>query len=82
MARSGDTRRELINAVVNRKESLWGQGDRPYSFTRNAQNVAKPPGGRAPSMAVLRWAAYDATDDELIRAASRQSSQFAFLYYK
>lgn len=78
-----ETRAELIKAVIERKQALWGQGDRPFSVTRSARNVSKPPGAteKVPN-AVLRWAAYDATDTELYVNAARQSSQFAFLYYK
>lgn len=82
MAAKKETRAELIKAVIARKESLWGSGDRPFSVTRSARNVRRPPGGFKVPDAVLQWAAYDASDEELYKSAARQSSQFAFLYYK
>jgi hypothetical protein len=80
MARNG-TRRELTSAVIQRKESLWGSGDRPYNPQRAARNVRNQPGGGQPSIALLKWAA-NASDDELILAVSNQDPDYAFLFYK
>jgi len=80
MARNG-TRRELTAAVIQRKESLWGSGDRPFNPQRSARNVTSKPGGGQPSIALLQWAA-NATDDELMLAAGNQDKEYAFLYYK
>lgn len=81
---SNGTRRELRNAVIQRKESIWGTGDRPFSPQRSARNVTRmpgPEGGVLPSIDLLRWAA-NATDDELILAAESQDMDYAFLFYK
>lgn len=81
MARNGSTRHELTVAVMRRKESLWGSGDRPFNPQRSAQNIIKnPKTGDAPSIELLQWAA-NATDAELY-AVIATDDDYGFLFYK
>lgn len=77
----GSERRELTDRVIQRKESLWGQGDRKYSPQRSARNVSSGIGGHKPNIELLRWAA-NASDSELIDAAGSRDDDYGFLYYK
>jgi hypothetical protein len=81
MARSGSTRHELTLAVLERKESLWGGGDRKYSPHRSAQNIISGAGNGPPNIDLLRWAAYEATDADLLRVVG-SDKRYDFLYYK
>jgi hypothetical protein len=82
MAREGGiSRRELTQQVLSRKENLWGQGDRPYNPQRSARNISTGAGNGLPSIALLQWAA-NASDDELINAASSRDPDYGFLFYK
>lgn len=82
MARSG-SRHELTLAVLERKETLWGQGDRSYSPQRSAQNVISGPknGNGPPSIDLLQWAA-NATDAELLAIVGSKDPDYDFLFYK
>lgn len=82
MARNGMSRHELTLQVLDRKEHLWGKGDRPYNPQRSAQNIISGvKGGNPPSIDLLQWAA-NATDAELIHAAGSQDPDYGFLFYK
>jgi hypothetical protein len=76
-----DSRGELIKQVIERKERLWGQGDRVFNPQRSARNVVQGIGGHKPNIALLRWAA-NATDDQLVGAASSRDIDYGFLFYK
>lgn len=83
MARNGDSRSELIRQVIRRKEQLWGQGDRKFRSRASAANVRHGvPKGNQPPKELLRWAAYEASDSELISAAGSGDLWYGFLYYK
>lgn len=69
-----------MQAVIDRKNRMWGRGDRQFSPQRSAKNV-QTGAGNPPSMAMLKWAAY-ASDSELINAASSRDPDYGFLYYK
>lgn len=81
------TRAELAAAVIQRKDRMFGGGDRRYDRGRSAMNVLKgtknPDTGRKrmPNMALLRWAAYEATDFEIMAAMGNRDPQLGFLYY-
>jgi hypothetical protein len=75
------SRHELTKIVVERKEHLFGQGDRKFNPQRSALNVVHGvPKGNEPSMALLRWAA-NATNAQIM-AIVGTNSDYAFLYYK
>lgn len=68
-------RQRLINAVMVRKQTLWGES--PKWNPRKAQaNMIK----YAPSMASLQWA-MDAEDWELFDAIRESPDEYAFLGY-
>lgn len=81
------TRAELVAAVIARKDRMFGGGDRKYERGRSAMNVVKgvknPDTGRKrqPSMALLRWAANEATDFEIMARLGNQEPELGFLYY-
>jgi hypothetical protein len=81
MPRDG-SRHELTLQIMERKERIWGQGDRPYNPQRAATNIVEGvPKGNPPSMDLLRWAA-NATNAELISAVHSRNPDYAFLFYK
>lgn len=80
MARNGMTRHELTLKVLERKESLWGNGDRKYNAERSAKNLVYGSGDKEPSIALLKWAA-NASDAELVSAVS-SGGDYGFLFYK
>jgi hypothetical protein len=81
MAANGRSRHELTLAVLEKKERLFGSGDRKYNPQRSAQSIIRnPKTNEPPSMAILKWAA-DAPDEELIQAVG-SDDDYAFLYYK
>lgn len=81
MAGNGRTRHELTLAVLEKKERLFGSGDRKYNPQRSAQSIIiNPKTHKMPSMAILRWAA-DAPDEQLIQAVGTDD-EYAILYYK
>jgi hypothetical protein len=81
MANRFGERHELTLEILQRKERIWGQGDRPYNAERSAKNIVYGVHGNEPSIDLLRWAA-NATDDELIGAAQSRDDDYGFLYYK
>jgi len=82
MARNGPTRHELTLAVLERKEQLWGSGDRKYSPQRSAQNIIDGgPTKNPPSIDLLRWAA-NASDADLLRTVGNGNPDYDFLFYK
>lgn len=81
MARSGLSRHDLTMQVLDRKEALFGQGDRKYSPQRSAQNIISGASGNPPSIDLLKWAA-NATDAELLAAVGNRDPDYDFLFYK
>jgi hypothetical protein len=81
MARNGLTRHELTLQVLERKEQLWGSGDRKYSPQRSAQNIISGARGNPPSIDLLKWAA-NASDAELMRTVGNGNPDYDFLFYK
>ena len=80
MAANGRSRHELTVAVIEKKERIFGSGDRKFSPQRSARNVVHGIGGKEPSMAMLRWAA-NATDEQIMSVVGN-GGDYAFLYYK
>lgn len=81
------TRAELSRAVIARKERMFGGGDRKFDKGRSAINVTRgvknPETGRKrmPNMDLLRWAAYEATDFEIMAAIGNRTPELGFLWY-
>lgn len=73
-------RQYWADAVIDRKERIWGDSGR-YNSSRAERNAIQGVGGNRPSTALLKWAA--TTDEANLHIMIRSGNMdYSFLFYK